>query len=203
MYYTIYKTTNLINQKIYIGKHQTENPNDDYFGSGKHLTKSIKKHGKETFHKEILFIFDTELEMNQKEAELVNEEFCLRKDTYNLCPGGKGGWGYVAKLPRTESWCKAMSIGIKGRKKTSDEEKIKCSLRMKELHKNGKIKYDTFTGKKHSDETKKKIGTLNSKSQSGSGNSQYGLQWITNGILSKKIKKNDPILEGWVKGRKV
>ena len=39
--------------------------------------------------------------------------------------------------------------------------------------------------------------------QSGPRNSQYGLQWITNGVESKKIKKEDPIPEGWNKGRKI
>lgn len=39
MYYTIYKTTNLINGKYYIGKHQTENIYDNYYGSGVALEK--------------------------------------------------------------------------------------------------------------------------------------------------------------------
>ena len=33
--------------------------------------------------------------MNAKEKELVTEEFCLREDTYNICEGGHGGFGYV------------------------------------------------------------------------------------------------------------
>ena len=95
MFYTIYKITNLINDKIYIGKHQTKDLNDSYMGSGKNIIRSIRKYGIENFNKEILFQFDNEESMNAKESELVTEGFCLREDNYNLCPGGKGGWGYI------------------------------------------------------------------------------------------------------------
>jgi hypothetical protein len=46
MNYLIYKITNIVNDKIYIGKHQTENINDTYFGSGVALERAIKKYGK-------------------------------------------------------------------------------------------------------------------------------------------------------------
>tara|TARA_R110000803_G_scaffold26329_1_gene62425 strand:- start:289 stop:918 length:630 start_codon:yes stop_codon:yes gene_type:complete len=103
MKYTIYKTTNLINNKIYIGKHQTENINDSYYGSGKALKASIKKHGKENFKKEILFVFDTELEMNDKEVELITEEFVSRTDTYNMGVGGEGGAHFKGKTHSKET----------------------------------------------------------------------------------------------------
>jgi hypothetical protein len=47
-----------------------------------------------------------------------------------------------------------------------------------------------------------KIGLANSKNQKGTGNSNYGNMWITNGKLSKLIPKNSVIDEGWYKGRK-
>ena len=66
---------NLINNKIYIGYHATNNINDKYMGSGNIILDAIKKYGKENFKKEILFIFDTEQEMRDKEKEIVNEEY--------------------------------------------------------------------------------------------------------------------------------
>ena len=39
-HYLIYQITNLVNGKIYIGKHETINIEDDYFGSGKYLKRA-------------------------------------------------------------------------------------------------------------------------------------------------------------------
>ena len=52
MKYIIYKTTNLINNNIYIGQHATEDINDNYLGSGVALLSDIKKYGKDNFNKE-------------------------------------------------------------------------------------------------------------------------------------------------------
>lgn len=90
-YYFIYKTTNIVNQKIYIGMHRANILNDAYLGSGKLLLRAIKKYGKENFKREILFTFSNERDMVEKEMELVTEEFCRRNDTYNVMPGGN--WG--------------------------------------------------------------------------------------------------------------
>ena len=95
-YFTVYKITNMIDNKIYIGKHETDNLDDDYMGSGKHLKRAQKKYGMENFKKEILYILNTKKEMDKKESELVNEEFVIRKDVYNIKLGGEGG-GYHTK----------------------------------------------------------------------------------------------------------
>ena len=85
----VYKTTNLINNKYYIGQHQTYNLNDTYLGSGKILTRAINKYGSENFNREILFNFDDFDEMNEKEKELVTLKEVKDPMCYNLMPGGQ------------------------------------------------------------------------------------------------------------------
>ena len=87
-FYTIYKTTNNITNKTYIGQHITNNINDSYLGSGTYLLKSINKYGKQNFSKEILYIYDNYEDMNNKEIELVCKEYVNNKNTYNLITGG-------------------------------------------------------------------------------------------------------------------
>ena len=91
MYYIIYKTINLINNKFYIGKHQCTDLNDGYLGSGIALRKAIAKYGKKNFKREILFIFDSEIDINNKEKEIVTIDLVNDPNCYNLTIGGEGG----------------------------------------------------------------------------------------------------------------
>lgn len=91
-YYLIYKTTNQINSKFYIGKRVTKNPNDNYTGSGKAIKRAVKKYGKENFSKKILFYLNDKEEMAKKEAEIVTEDLVNDPQCYNIRLGGKGGF---------------------------------------------------------------------------------------------------------------
>lgn len=209
MYYTVYKTTNKQNGKFYIGKHQTKNLDDGYLGSGKYLKRAITKYGKENFIKEILHIFDNEDDMNAKEKELV----VLSEMSYNLCEGGKGGFGYINnnRLSLTEKHNDAAKKNIKiGTEKfltllENAEWKEKWKNSIKDSHPSLRENYiNPFFGKSHTEEYKKKQSEIMKGKQSGSHNSQHGTMWITNGINNRKIKKYlDPIPDGWYKGRVV
>jgi hypothetical protein len=96
-YHLIYKTTNLANNKIYIGAHSTNNIDDGYLGSGKMLNSAIKKYGVENFKKEVLYMFHSPEEMFEKEKEIVTEEFVSRSDVYNIVTGGFGGFNKGSK----------------------------------------------------------------------------------------------------------
>lgn len=97
MVYTVYKTTNLLNGRYYFGVHKTENPNDDYLGSGVYIKRALEKHGRKELRKDVLFVYD---ETNRgaafaKEDELIQ---CFRgKDSLcmNLRKGGEGGFDFI------------------------------------------------------------------------------------------------------------
>ena len=224
MFYTVYKITNLVNNKIYIGVHKTSDLEDGYMGSGLLIRKSIDKYGLENFKKEYISIFDNAEAMFNMESELVNEEFIKREDTYNLKLGGFGGFDYLNNSNlfknKTHSFehMKMMSdIGKEARLMKNKwlfqndiewclQRSIKISNSKKEYYNNDGV--NPFQGKKHSEETKKKIGSKTSILQSGEGNSQFGTMWIHNLELkeNKKIKKDEFSSweqEGWIKGRKM
>lgn len=223
MFYTIYKTTNLVNGKFYIGKHQTENIYDNYFGSGKLIKESIKKYGKSSFRKEILFVFETEEEMNNKEKELITIDLVLNDDCYNMTVGGEGGPHFKDKNHSKESREKIskssknkvlseqtkekISKNNRGEKRFhSEKTKVLISKAQKERGRTKEEKEKTsLSHKKYwssltEEEKEKRISNCY-----GENSPQYGTMWITNIELkeNKKISKHDKIPEGWIKGRKI
>jgi hypothetical protein len=88
MYHLVYLTTNLINNKIYVGVHSTYNLSDGYLGSGKTLRKAIKKYGKTNFVSTILHVCLTEDESLDWERFIVDSTFITSNNTYNIKLGG-------------------------------------------------------------------------------------------------------------------
>lgn len=220
MHYLIYKTTNNINGKIYIGCHATKNINDNYLGSGILLKRAIQKYGIENFTKEILECFDNPIDMFNMEVVLVNETFIIDENTYNVMIGGHGGWKTINNN-LTQKERKENRLVFKNRYNTktiTDEERLdkrKEIGRKNFVNKRGMFdpKYigtnkSYFFGKKHTEETKQKIGKANAKKQKGEKNSQYGTCWVysLDKKINLKIKKdelNSFLVKGWLKGRKM
>jgi hypothetical protein len=86
----IYKTTNNINGKIYIGQDSKNNPK--YLGSGHLIYRAIKKYGISNFTKEILEICDCKEELNNKEIYWIEKLDSTNYTIgYNISKGGTGG----------------------------------------------------------------------------------------------------------------
>lgn len=218
MYYSVYKTTNTINGKIYIGCHKTENLDDGYIGSGKYLQYAIKKYGRENFKKEILAVFDNKEDMFEMESVLVDDEFIESEVTYNLKKGGDGGFDFINSNISFENrgfdyinkngMNNTAGQHLIGSKKHLELLKSDLNYRDEWISKLKENHSRPFAGKKHTDDAKKKIGAANAKHQKGQNNSHFGKIWIYSLIekVSKSIKIEDlPEWEskGWIKGRKI
>jgi uncharacterized protein (DUF433 family) len=92
MKHYIYKITNLVNNREYIGVRSHPFPEEDsYMSSSLILKEEIKKVGIKNFRKEILEYFDTREEADSREIELVNYLYVINPNTYNQRTGGPSG----------------------------------------------------------------------------------------------------------------
>jgi group I intron endonuclease len=152
----IYKTTCLLNNKIYIG--QSSYNVNSYFGSGNLILKAVKKYGKENFKKEILEEGDfTQEELDNLEIKYIQEYnsrdlnigYNIKKGGYKLTLEDRGKISEANKGKAiSEEAKKKISEANKGRI-VSEETKLKLTQKL--------IGNKRMLGKKHSKETKEKI----------------------------------------------
>jgi len=202
----IYKTTNTINGKIYIGKSEKDvDENREYLGSGVILKKAVKKYGKDNFTKEILYVSDSIDKINEAEIAYISYfKEMFQENCYNIAEGGTGGNSLkFYSEDQLNNFKNKMSAILKGEnnpfygkqhtKETkqrisetkqgscySDEFKQKCSNRM--------IGNTINIGRKHSKET------IDNKREifSGEGNPMYGKKHSEETLnkISKRIRKS-------------
>ena len=190
----MYQIKNKVNDKIYVGVHKTSNMNDGYMGSGKVISAAINKYGVENFEKTILETFESSKEMFEREKEIVNEDFLSREDVYNLRRGGTGGFDYLNKTGQNNSANQYLKGGqTYASRLEKDEEFRKAESERKsalnrQQYANGRVSVfkDSVLQKELSNRAKQV---------------NLGSMWINNSTHEQKIKKTDPMPDGWVKGR--
>jgi len=113
----IYITTNLINNRKYIGK-QWDESKKNYYGSGKALKLALKKYGVENFKKEILeeSIQDTKLLSEREKYFIRINKANTSIDYYNIAEGGNGGRTRINQVWTLESREKARLSAIERNK---------------------------------------------------------------------------------------
>lgn len=162
MYGYIYKTTNLINGKIYIGKKKGDfNPN--YKGSGTALWNAINKYGWDNFKVEFLCPCFSPEELNEEERILIAhfDSRVKQGKGYNISEGGD--WGDISEGLSEEDnkrWrqniskaCAGKRNGFYGRKHTEESRKL-----ISEHHADFSGENHPIYGKHLSESTKRKIG---------------------------------------------
>lgn len=152
MYGYVYLTTNLINDKKYIGQHKgRHNPN--YLGSGLAIVDAVTQYGKENFKNEVLCYCDSKEQLDLMEVKFIEEHNAVRSSLYyNMIPGGTGGVIYESRSGESNPM-----FG----KKQSELQKEKARLATKGKKRPPEViaKWsETQRGKKLSDEHKKKLG---------------------------------------------
>lgn len=126
-YYHIYKIINLINHKIYIGRHYGK-IEDKYSGSGLLLNKAYKKYGKNNFKKELIEINNNLLENKNREKFWIKELNSFQPNGYNINEGGDGG-DNITNNPNYDKICKNISESVK-RRNSDPEYRKKQSIKM-------------------------------------------------------------------------
>ena len=178
MFGYIYKITNTINGKIYVGLHKSEKFDESYWGSGIHIQRAIKKYGKENFKREILEWCETIDKIVAQEIYWIETLDARNPEIgYNIAGGGLGSAGLTWSEESKEKLrrYRGQLSPLWGRK-LSDEHRRHLS--------------DSHKGKTLSEEHKQKIGIAN-KGRVVSEETREKISKKLTGV-SKGVGENNP-----------
>jgi hypothetical protein len=152
----IYKTTNTVNNKFYIGKDVKNNPS--YLGSGLLLNKAIEKYGKSAFIKEVIEQCDNPTVLAEREKYWIKKFNATdRKIGYNIAFGGLGGDTFTNN-PNKSIIIEKRKISIQRYTNINGHAPMCLDVEKRiEMAKKANAAR-TIKGYKHSEETKTKIG---------------------------------------------
>lgn len=149
----VYKVTNLINGKIYVGQKKYTrsnmiNPMPSYLGSGSKIVKAVKEFGRENFKREILCWCENRQCADDMEIYFIKYFNSTNPDIgYNITSGGQ------LIMPKEITSCFGVDNPNYGNKWT-DEQKLKMSEFAKSRNISGER--NPNYGNKWSDEQKKR-----------------------------------------------
>lgn len=206
----VYKTTNLLNGRYYIGVHTTENENDGYLGSGTAITEAVKKYGRENFAREILEYYDTPSKAYEAEESLVDVNDPL---SYNMKKGGFGGWGPNAtKMSHTPEVIERANKKRRVSNSIAAKKMIEEGRHNFQLHKAGdkphvrKARSQRMKGNNYGATRKITDNSRELWSEAAKGNTNVrGRIWICNDITGERYRVSPDyhIPKGFRKGYKL
>lgn len=195
MYGYIYKTTNMLNGKIYIGQHKSTEYDSSYYGSGKILKLAIEKYGIDNFSNVMLCCCDSKEELNEVEKQLIKQFDSTNPILgYNISKGGDGGDTFTM-LSEKERQQRIDRLKINSYFSNLTDEQIKIMRRKswETRRKNGTDKFSELSIKKMSESHRGKKPTKVQiqkmlKTREGYRHSDETKQKIRKSNLGKKKK---------------
>ena len=198
MFGYVYKTTNLVNGKIYIGQHKSTAFDDTYYGSGYILKEALQKYGKENFSIDVLEWCSNRDILDEREIYWITQYNTTDKYVgYNISNGGHTTRFFGDNHPMygkhhtaTSKYKNKLShIGKKHSAETRNKMSVNNAWKGKHLSEDHKHKISLANkGKVHpafSDEARAKIGQANK----GKVMSEEVKQKLRNSHLGKKLSK--------------
>lgn len=197
MFY-LYRITNLLNDKVYIGQSNKEKERwrqHKYFARQEapvqYIHKAMKKYGVENFVYEVIAMCKNQKDADETETMLIKQYDSRNKNFgYNVAPGGDAPWNRglpkefnpLTGMPRSEKTKEKISQGSLGKimPPCSEERKKKMSSMY-----SGRILPDEWInkiadsnrGQKRSEESKKKMSDVHIGLQAGEKHPMAKLTW--------------------------
>jgi group I intron endonuclease len=196
-----YVTTNIVNNKKYVGMHSAVNVNNYYLGSGVLLKKAIKKYGKENFKKDILCICESKEIAHENEKKYIEQYNSTQPNGYNIHPNG----GLGLNDYHTDESLEKMSINRSGKPAWNKGIKHTDVAIQKMIA--AKAKYKGKSGHKHTEEFKRDVAKRNSEriitDVTREKRRQNMLGRKSSEATKEKMQKSHIGLNTWSKGRKL